>query len=330
MINYKAFEMHTHTIHSDGDFTLHELCANAKKYQLNGIALTDHNTVSGWQELEAAPDSFAVPIIKGIEWTTFFGHMVVLGAKTFVDWRYALPDTIDESIKQIKAADGIVGIAHPFELGSPMCTGCHWDFHINHWENVNYIEVWSKSFPTKQFDNNLAYPMWFDLLNRGFHLAATAGRDWHSEGADKELAAVTYIGIEDAVISSDAACQAIRKGRVYVTLGPTISLTLHKDNRDYSLGDTISMGNCACEIKIDQNVRTAFWKPFGVIPEHIDIIANGKVVQSTILGKKDVFHFNLNLEPGWMIMEVTGKVLDENEKKIAFTSPIYVLPEAVA
>lgn len=44
------FELHTHTIHSDGAFTPKELVESAKKHGYYGIALTDHNTSSGCRE----------------------------------------------------------------------------------------------------------------------------------------------------------------------------------------------------------------------------------------------------------------------------------------
>ena len=125
-MSYLPCELHCHTIHSDGDFTVSELQKAAADDHLAIIALTDHNTFSGWDEL----DDNIIPAIRGIEWTTYFGHMLVLGANDFVDWRDAQPDNIDEKIKQVKAVGGIVGIAHPYQLGSPLCTGGRWEFNV--------------------------------------------------------------------------------------------------------------------------------------------------------------------------------------------------------
>ena len=97
-MSYLPCELHCHTIHSDGDFTVSELQKAAVDDHLAIIALTDHNTFSGWDEL----DDNIIPAIRGIEWTTYFGHMLVLGANDFVDWRDAQPDNIDEKIKQVR------------------------------------------------------------------------------------------------------------------------------------------------------------------------------------------------------------------------------------
>ena len=97
-MSYLPCELHCHTIHSDGDFTVSELQKAAVDDHLAIIALTDHNTFSGWDEL----DDNIIPAIRGIEWTTYFGHMLVLGANDFVDWRDAQHDNIDEKIKTNK------------------------------------------------------------------------------------------------------------------------------------------------------------------------------------------------------------------------------------
>ena len=90
-MSYLPCELHCHTLHSDGDFSVKELQEAARENHLSLIALTDHNTMSGWDELDAS----ILPVIRGIEWTTYFGHMLVLGAGEFVDWRDAVPDNID-------------------------------------------------------------------------------------------------------------------------------------------------------------------------------------------------------------------------------------------
>lgn len=71
MLKWFPCEMHCHTLHSDGKFTVESLMQTAKEYGLSGIALTDHNTVSGWDEITEEREKKYVPVLKGIEWTTF-------------------------------------------------------------------------------------------------------------------------------------------------------------------------------------------------------------------------------------------------------------------
>ena len=91
-----ACELHCHTRHSDGDFTVRELIETAAERHLDGIQLTDHNTNSGHAETEKAP----IAVLKSIEWTTYFGHMHAMDCKEYVDWRDAQPDNIDEKMKE--------------------------------------------------------------------------------------------------------------------------------------------------------------------------------------------------------------------------------------
>ena len=322
MITYKPFEMHTHTYNSDGRFTLEELCSAAKAYGYQGLALTDHNTYSAFDGLPETPVINGMPVIRGIEWTTFFGHMQVLYAERFVDWRRAAPDTIDRFIAQIKAADGIVGVAHPFEVGSPMCTGCFFDFKIQNWDAVDYIEVWSKHSPTTRFDNPLSFAMWTDLLNRGYRLAVTAGRDWHWE-TEKQHAAATYIGLEDGIVSAETVRDAFRNGRTYITCGPRMDITVIQDGSIFTIGQSVKPGNCRMSVLLDRSERRNVWGEFGIIPHELRVVMNGNTICSADCSDGCRFDFDLKAEPGWFRIEMYGEALGESGKQIGLSSPFY-------
>ena len=322
MIIYKPFEMHTHTRHSDGQFTLEELCAAAKSYGFQGIALTDHNTMSAFDGLPETPVVSGIPVIRGIEWTTFFGHMQVLYPEKFVDWRRAKPDTIDHFLEQIREADGITGVVHPFEVGSPMCTGCYFDFRIRRWELVDYIEVWSKAFPTRRYETPYALEMWTGLLNRGYRLTATAGRDWHRE-SEKVHSAATYIGLEDGIVSAETVRDAFRKGRTYLTCGPRMDVTVQQDGQDLTMGATIHEGPCRVILELDRDERKTAWEDFGIVPHELRIVMNGKTVLSADCSKADHFELDLNAEAGWLRLEIWGEGPGGPEKQLGLTSPFY-------
>src|SRR5699024_9293641 len=114
-----------------------------------------------------------------IEWTTYYGHMLVIGCQRYVDWRFAKPDTIDDYIADVVASDGVVGIAHPFSMGGVLYTGGFWEFQVQNWERVSYVEVWSKGENDTRVENERALAWWTGMLNQGHRLALTAGRDWH-------------------------------------------------------------------------------------------------------------------------------------------------------
>ncbi|MGJ4851664.1 CehA/McbA family metallohydrolase [Bacillota bacterium Meth-B3] len=326
MIAYKSLEMHSHTLHSDGTFTVEALCRACKARELDGVALTDHNTMSGWEDLLPSLEAETLPVVRGIEWTTFYGHMLVLGADEYVDWRLATPDTIDDCARAVHAANGVVGIAHPYALGSPFCTGCHWEFNVRDWRNVDYVEVWSEQFPVLNPINELALQFWTDLLNRGHRLAAANGRDWHGRDAERFHMPVTYLGVEGGVVNTRTARDALRAGRTYVTSGPALSLAAEQKGRAFGLGESLRPGDANLRWALDTTARAAQWEGFGIVPREIALVQNGAPVAAAPCGGAPVERggFTLPLWPGWLRLEVLGDYMGKTGQLLAFTSPIYV------
>ena len=85
-MKYYPFELHCHTCHSDGSFTPEELILAAKQRGLSGIALTDHNTAAGVKEAVVYGKKYGILVIPGIEWTTFYGHITVLGGHSGINF----------------------------------------------------------------------------------------------------------------------------------------------------------------------------------------------------------------------------------------------------
>ncbi len=87
-MHWYPVELHTHTCHSDGDFTVKELVRTAKR-RTGRLALTDHNTASGVEEFCREAKKQGILPIRGLEWTTYHGHMTVLEEDGYTDWRGA-------------------------------------------------------------------------------------------------------------------------------------------------------------------------------------------------------------------------------------------------
>lgn len=314
-MSFYPCELHCHTIHSDGDFTIEQLQLSAKENGLSLIALTDHNTFSGHNELSDE----IIPSVKAIEWTTYFGHMLVLGAKSFVDWRDATPDNIDSKIQAVKENGGLVGIAHPFQLGSPMCTGGRWEFNVNKWENVNYIEIWHQAFTTDNYENEKATEFWYSLLDKGYKLSASYGRDWHRKEKTNQYGC-TYLDI-DGEINEANALEAIKKGRMVASTGASFYFEVFQNEKEYKIGDTISDGEAVFSFSLDLNARTKYHTDNNIECEKIIIKTNeGRVVAQTGIDKKLL---KLNLERGhWYNAELWGKI-NGKDMPLAITSPIY-------
>lgn len=117
MLKYRPFEMHCHTRHSDGTFLVPQLIESVAAYGYAGLALTDHNAVTGLAGGHGGTQrKNNCLVLPGIEWTTFYGHLLVIGCDRFVDWRFVTPDTIDEALQEIRPAGGIAAWPTPVRL----------------------------------------------------------------------------------------------------------------------------------------------------------------------------------------------------------------------
>lgn len=75
-------DLHTHSTASDGTLTPRELVLLAKKEGLKGLALTDHDTVSGLKEAYETAIEVDLPFLCGVEISVKFegpGHFHMLG-----------------------------------------------------------------------------------------------------------------------------------------------------------------------------------------------------------------------------------------------------------
>jgi hypothetical protein len=329
-IRWLPSELHTHTFHSDGQQTVRELALTAKRLGLECVALTDHNTISGHLECRSVMEETGIHIIRGMEWTTFFGHMLTLGISEYVDWRDLGIHDIHRGIQRVKRQGGIVGIAHPFRLGSPICTGCYWEFEVTDWHDINYIEVWSGLFPAVKRINQRAYKFWTERLNDGYRITAVSGRDWHKPDSSEEPFAVTYLGVNDATVDIEkAAIDAIRGGRVSVTMGPLLLCHVFEKTTGatYGIGETAILDpeqEIAVRVNVDFCTRQDLW----TIPSQsltVRVISNlGE--RAVIKLEEGCTEVESYLQPdglNWIRAELYGRV-HEVHTLIAFTNPIYI------
>ncbi|MFA5449667.1 MAG: CehA/McbA family metallohydrolase [Clostridia bacterium] len=171
MIKYYPAELHTHTLHSDGTFTPESLARAAKAEGLSVIALTDHNTIAGIQPLSKEGQKVGITVIHGIEWTTFYGHITVLGGDLTQKWECITPQNIIQVVRSVRERGGLVGIAHPFRIGYPICTGGSDEWGLEDYQGFTHYEVWSYLSPSVSYTNHLAEQRYASLCRRGVKLA---------------------------------------------------------------------------------------------------------------------------------------------------------------
>ena len=153
-MKWHAVELHTHTYHSDGDFTLDELVETVQSLDFSAVCLTDHNTFSGYDEFEKALQKYQFIGVKGLSGRLILGHLLVLGEEGKCDWRQSKKNNLDASLRAIHESGGISGIAHPYALSTPINTGYDFQFNIEDYSLVDFIEVWSRDFPEGKVRNN--------------------------------------------------------------------------------------------------------------------------------------------------------------------------------
>lgn len=64
------YDLHTHSFLSDGTTSPTDIVVEAASIGLSGIALTDHDTIDGWDEARAAASQYGIEFIPGVEITT--------------------------------------------------------------------------------------------------------------------------------------------------------------------------------------------------------------------------------------------------------------------
>lgn len=109
-------DLHNHTVYSpDSSTSVADAVKAAIAAGLDGLAITDHNSVRGSLEAEKIADGRIV-IIRGAEVSTTEGHLLCLGIGEDIDRGLGMAETIERAV----SAGGVAVPSHPFRLG----TGC--------------------------------------------------------------------------------------------------------------------------------------------------------------------------------------------------------------
>ncbi|WP_017473495.1 CehA/McbA family metallohydrolase [Amphibacillus jilinensis] len=316
-------ELHVHTNHSDGRQSVKEIAECAEQLGLDVVAITDHNTVSPLEELSTINAAADIQFLYGLEWTTFYGHMLTLGYQelTYTDWRSVGPTDLEQGLANIHQKGAIAGIAHPFRVGNPLGTGCHWEFWMNRIDNIDFIEVWNGSDPSSRYYNQKAFHFWTSLLNKGYKIPATSGRDWHHNEEEQPDLAFTYVHVDETSIANQASFRqafitAIKKGAMTISYGPPLLLTAVAGGVTYNIGDHIKASDEAVEISVTseqwlQGDQTIQWV---LMSNKCELAATEEDQKLTFTG--------VPTDLKWIRAELYDRT-NQRSKLLAFTNPIY-------
>jgi len=102
-------DLHVHTYYSHDSFTtLKEVVAYAKRRGLDGVAITDHNTIKGALKLRSSD----ILVIPGIEVSTLEGHLLGINVTEQIPSKLG----IEETIRLIHETGGIAVAPHPADV----------------------------------------------------------------------------------------------------------------------------------------------------------------------------------------------------------------------
>jgi predicted metal-dependent phosphoesterase TrpH len=182
-----------HTCYSeDATTTSKEVIYYAKKNGLDGVAITDHDTLQGALKLAKNRQLLIIP---GLEVETRRGHVLALNIRTPIPPKLSMTETV----QRIHNVGGIAVIAHPTVV---LKTGL--GQMISSSSNLDAVEVInSASFPFF-LTTNLSCK-----LAKRLNLPQTAGSDAHH--AQEIGAACTLV---EADSNADDVAEAIRKGAI--------------------------------------------------------------------------------------------------------------------
>ena len=236
-----------------------------------------------------------------------FGHTISLNTTSMVRnvEKYWLYDWVAENVH---AQGGLFGYAHTYLTHPYIRRGMSLSASRHH---VDFAEILQCG--------QIGTDFYYDFLNLGFKLAASAGSDVPWQGTIGEVRTYAFIG--DQPFSADAWFEAVRKGRTFVTNGPMIELRVD----DAMPGDEIA----ANEPRTLRVKARAWGDPGRTMPTKLEIIRHGKVIESVESpdGKRKELTLDLQADSGngfWIAARAEG-----SDGSFAHTTPVYVVREGL-
>ncbi len=264
--------------------------------------------------------------------TSFWGHLGLLHLTDhlIIPGYSGYPNTAVESLfphnrfvaDRTHDQKGLVGYVHPFEQSevfpdqsSTLFNELPIDAAL---KKVDYYELIGFA------DHKASESVWYQLLNSGLKIPASAGTDAMANYASLRgpvgLNRVYVRQIGD--LNQEDFLSAVRNGKSFVTNGPIVGLTINGK----ASGDSLS---------IPPKGLTASYQAFlrsSVPIDHFEIIQNGEVIATHMLtGNKQTADVSGNLKlksAGWVLLRVWN---DKGHSDLldlyayASTNPIYVV-----
>ena len=212
-----------------------------------------------------------------------------------------------EVFEQSRRQGGVSGYAHQAELFNGR-RGLALDVPFG---IVDFLEILQLG--------RLPTDLWYGFLNLGYKLLPAAGSDFPY--MDLPGVVRSYVNI-DGPFSVDAWFDAFRAGRLYVTNGPLLELTV--DGR--TLGD---------ELHVEPGARVEVVAEASLNPDldrldRLELVVHGEVAASEPAGGRDRVQLRATLTAErslWLAVRAFGERQGERNSTVAHSAPIYVIVE---
>lgn len=121
-------DLHVHSNTSfDSKIKIGILLKKLKEIGLDGIAITDHDSVAGIPKAKELAKKYHVKVFTGVEISTNRGHLLAYGIDEKPIYRKSVAETID----WIKDRDGAAVCAHPFRASAPSIGDMVYEHHFD-------------------------------------------------------------------------------------------------------------------------------------------------------------------------------------------------------
>jgi predicted metal-dependent phosphoesterase TrpH len=215
-------DFHVHSCYSDdASGTPEEIMKSLKKRGLQGMALTDHNTLEGsLKARQVAPRDFLV--IPSMEISTKDGHLLALNVTTLIPRGLSIEETVDA----VCDAGGVPIVPHLFRLLS----GIKKEKLQGIQTKISAIEVFNGcSVPSSNLKTaKVAYE---------YHLGGTGGSDSH----DPSYAGYAYTVVDSTDMRIDAVLAELEKKKTWGD-GVTMPLAYRQDRMVLSIRQFVQRG----------------------------------------------------------------------------------------
>ncbi len=263
-------DLHVHSEESDGILEVRDLMRLAVIRELDFLAITDHNVHTAWEQLTTELSEFCLPL-TGIELSTYQGHGNALGVRGWVDWRLGLGDYgVNEMIRRVRELGGIFSINHPRTGKLPTGHAC-WRADDVDYNLVDAIEVWNAPvFSNGTGANQESRRFWDQLLNQGYRITGIGGSDAHYIDGSRQPLGVPLTYVYALALSQAEIIAGIRKGSVFMTVGPKIYFTASSQSGAKAMvGESLPLSQFREQVWLHINIKDA---PLG---SEVRLVKNG-------------------------------------------------------